>query len=345
MVDHSTRGISVVVPARNAASTLRQCLQGIRSQLSSDDELVLVDDHSDDGSAEIAAGFDAIVIRMPRHAGVSAARNFGALHASKEVLFFLDADVVLMPGGLCRARSVASAPGFEAAVGSYDDSPFHSSTVSMFKNLAHHFFHQNARGEISSFWAGCGLVSRRIFNRMGGFDEDLFFSPSIEDVEFGWRLSDALVRVSLDPGLQVTHLKRWTLRSLLATDIFYRAVPWTILSLQRGRRLSFELNLSKKQRIATVVAVLLAGTAALTPLRAGFALVATAIAVLAVCLNVDLLKLFQKKGGVRLMLAGFCLQQLYYLYSSFGMLLGFAIYSLGGSRQYFSILSKGSERD
>ena len=90
--------------------------------------------------------------------------------------------------------------------------PDDQSIVSRFKNLAHHHFHQRARVEASTFWGACGAIRREQFFAAGGFDEKRFKLPSIEDVELGSRLVDRGVRIVLDPGLQVKHLKRWTLR-------------------------------------------------------------------------------------------------------------------------------------
>jgi glycosyltransferase involved in cell wall biosynthesis len=319
-----TIGLSIIVPARNAASTLPHCLEAICAQIIGRDELIVVDDCSNDDTFEVAARFPVKVIRMVRHSGAAAARNRGASEASRPVLLFLDADVVLGPGGLSRAHSDMCDPGFQAVVGSYDDSPSDQSTVSMFKNLAHHFFHQQGAEYITSFWSGCGLLSRQTFWEAGGFDEKRL---SIEDVEFGYRLSDLGIRIRIDRELRVTHLKRWTIRSLVVTDVARRAVPWTILSLER-KHLPAELNFSKRQRAAALVALVLASCIPLIPLRPGLGGVLAVLVATAFWLNLPLYILFLKKGGGRLMLAGFFLQQFYYLYSLSGLAAGAALFSL-----------------
>lgn len=66
---------------------------------------------------------------------------------------------------------------------------------------------------------------------MGGFDES-YRKPSIEDIELGYRLKQAGLKIRLCKALQVKHLKRWEVVSLLRADFFYRALPWTELILR-----------------------------------------------------------------------------------------------------------------
>ena len=105
---------------------------------------------------------------------------------------------------------------------------------SQYVNLRHHFVHQRARREDATFWAGCGAVRRTLFLRADGFDADRYPRPSIEDTELAARIRK-FGATKLDPDLQVTHLKRWTFRSMVETDIFSRAVPWA-RSPARARR-------------------------------------------------------------------------------------------------------------
>jgi GT2 family glycosyltransferase len=227
---------------------------GQAAESSADIEIIVVDDCSADETALIASRYSVRLIKLTHNLGPSAARNRGAEIACGQVLFFLDSDVVLAPGTLARAEAAISIPDTGAVIGSYDDDPAARSVVSRFKNLAHHYFHQRSRREASTFWSGCGLIRSDVFVAAGGFDED---RRHFEDIELGYRMVAQGIRIVLDPGLQVKHLKQWTLRSLLATDILSRAIPWTLLSLE-GHRLPGDLNFSADQRIAAMVALALA---------------------------------------------------------------------------------------
>src|SRR5205085_6576056 len=242
-----------------------------------------------------------------------AARNRGAEASRGEVLLFIDADVVLAPGGLRRVLDRMARADVGAVIGSYDADPDEVSIVSRFKNLAHHYFHQRSQTEATTFWGACGAVKREHFFAAGEFDEKRFKLPSIEDIELGSRLRDRGVRIVLDRELQVKHLKKWTLASLVVTDVTRRAIPWTLLWLER-RRLQTDLNFSYPQRFAALVAVALVLATIGALVNPYGWLVVSALLVAAYLLNRDLFELLLRKGGPRLAIGGFFLQQLYYLY-------------------------------
>jgi len=315
-------GIAVIIPARNAAATLPRCLSAMLAQVSDDDEVIVVDDYSTDDTAEVAARFNVKVSRQPRHLGISAARNRGAELTHAPLLFFYDSDVVLAPGALARARAVMMRPEVGALIGSYDDDPDAPTTISRFKNLAHHHFHQRSRTEATSFWGGCGLVRRDLFVAAGGFDND---QREIEDVELGYRMIARGVRIVLDPEFQVKHLKKWTLRSLVATDVFLRAIPWTLLWLEH-RRIPRDLNFAADQRIAAIVAVALVIATPVAIFRYQAVPIVALLLIAAFWLNRDLYSLFFRRGGLWFAAKGFLLQQFYYLYSLFSLVVGVAIY-------------------
>jgi glycosyltransferase involved in cell wall biosynthesis len=313
------------VPARNAAPTLARCLDALLAQATDEVELIVVDDHSIDETRAIAARYPVKLIELPQHSGVSAARNRGAEAARGEVLFFVDADVVLAPGGMRKVLATMSRPEVGALFGSYDADPDDLAIVSRFKNLAHHHFHQHSQLEATTFWGACGAVRREYFFAAGGFDEKRFKLPSIEDVELGYRLSQRGMRILLDPDLQVKHLKKWTLASLVATDVVRRAIPWTLLWMEHGR-VQTDLNFSPAQRLAAMVSVALVLAIPLALVSPYFLLAAAAMLLVAYRLNRDLFSLLYSKGGVRLAVGGFFLQQLYYLYSVFGLAMGSGLY-------------------
>ena len=164
--------LSVVVPVRDAAGALRACLASLAAATEIEREVIVADDASSDGSAALAAGFGARVVRLERHAGPAAARNRGAQVAQAEHVLFLDADVCVHPDTLARVTAAFAADGApEALFGSYDTSPAAVNLISQYKNLLHHYVHQRAPDEAETFWSGCGAIRRDVFLAAGGFDE------------------------------------------------------------------------------------------------------------------------------------------------------------------------------
>jgi hypothetical protein len=109
-------------------------------------------------------------------------------------------------------------------------------------------------GDARTFWAGLGAVRTEAFRAIGGYDQR-FRRPSVEDIDLGYRLTRRGGRIVIDPGLNGTHLKRWTLRSSVVSDVRDRGVPWTQLIQRYG--MSTDLNLGWALRLSVACAYLL----------------------------------------------------------------------------------------
>ena len=312
--------ISIIVPAYNNKAELDECLQALTTSSYPDAEIIVVDDASTDDLPRVAARRGVRVVRRERNGGPGAARNSGALHARGDILFFVDADVVIAPGAVGRvARVLDENPDLAAVFGSYDAQPRARGVVSQYRNLLHHFVHQAGNSEASTFWGGCGAVRRAVFQELGGFDEKRFPRPSIEDIEFGYRLRRAGYRVLLDKGLQGTHLKRWTLLSVIRTDITRRAIPWSRLILESGT-VPDDLNLKRSQRLSVALVALLCVLLPLAAIRVEVLAPAAAAVLGVILLNRKLFSFFLRQRGPLFTLACIPLHLLYYLYSGLSYL-------------------------
>ncbi|MBI3661478.1 MAG: glycosyltransferase [Acidobacteria bacterium] len=245
--------LSVIVPVYNGKLQLPRCLDALRISDFTGFEVIVVDDCSTDNTRQIVERFRARYLRTPRQLGPGGGRNLGVRHARGEILVFVDADVVVAPDTLgCIAADFDAAPDLAAVFGSYDEAPAWSDFLSQYKNLMHHYVHQMAGERASTFWAGCGAIRKDVFLEFGGFDTERYPNPSIEDIDLGFRISQAGRKILLDKKIQVKHLKKWTVRGLLRADIFYRAIPWTNLILET-RNLPADLNLTFASRVSAVL--------------------------------------------------------------------------------------------
>ena len=136
----------------------------------------------------------------------------------------------------------------------------------------------------------------------------------MEDIEFGYRLRAAGYRIRLDPGLQGTHLKRWTLGSIVRTDIARRALPWSRLILESGHAPN-DLNLTSEQRVSAALVGLAAASAPLGLLRLECLALPAAALLAAAVVNRALYAFFRRHGGNRFAVLCIALHFLYYLYS------------------------------
>jgi glycosyltransferase involved in cell wall biosynthesis len=97
-VSAAPTSISAIVPVHNGARFVSEALRSVKSQTLPADEIIVVDDGSSDGSADVVQREhpDVIVIAQPR-SGPAAARNAGARRARCEALAFLDHDDLWPP--------------------------------------------------------------------------------------------------------------------------------------------------------------------------------------------------------------------------------------------------------
>jgi glycosyltransferase involved in cell wall biosynthesis len=328
-LDDTTEGgrrpsVSVVIPVYNAASLLERGLAALAATQRVDWECIVVDDGSTDASSLVATRWGARVLHtVCSRSGPAVARNLGARAATAPLLCFIDADVVVRPDTLTQfADLFASDPHLVAAFGSYDANPESPGIVSQYRNLLHHYVHQTARSDASTFWAGCGVIRRASFLALEGFDTR-YTRPSIEDIELGYRVRAAGGCIRLAKYIQVTHLKRWTFWAMIKTDICDRALPWTALIARTGN-MPDDLNVDLASRFSALCALALvillpAGCAR----RRAWLLSAIPVAILAAC-NRGLYAFFLDQRGVRFLCCAVLLHWLYLVTAATTFVLGTA---------------------
>jgi glycosyltransferase involved in cell wall biosynthesis len=152
--------LSVIVPAYNSAQTLAACLDALSRacQQSHPAEIFVVDDGSTDDTVSIASRYDVHLLRIQNNSGPAAARNLGVAHATCSILVFVDADVAVAEDALKRIAEHFKKTTEAALIGSYDNSPKVKSLISQYRNLVHHFVHQNAPEYATHFWTGLGVL-------------------------------------------------------------------------------------------------------------------------------------------------------------------------------------------
>jgi len=109
--------VSAIVPAYNEAERIGAVISPLLAA-SCVDEVIVVDDGSTDGTAEVARRLGARVIELPRNMGKAAALDHGVSAARNDVLLFLDADLVgLKPEHIHRLVSIYEERGPDMVIG------------------------------------------------------------------------------------------------------------------------------------------------------------------------------------------------------------------------------------
>ncbi len=179
--------VSVVIPVRNGAATIRRTIDSALAQEGEPPEVIAVDDGSTDATARILGSYgDRIKFVRQRNRGPSAARNVGAAAASpdSEYLVFLDADDVLLPPMLrtLTAELDAAPP---VALAFCDVVPVDDFGKELdIRFIDEHSAHAPSMEELLTRWwpilTSAAVMRRSAFERAGGFDES-FTRPGFED--------------------------------------------------------------------------------------------------------------------------------------------------------------------
>ncbi len=207
---------SLIVPVHDSEETLPAVLGALMRGMARDDELIAADDRSGDGSVDACRKAGVEPVSSSRPPGAAGTRNFGASLAGREWLLFVDSDA--LPPENWREELSAGLAGVDAVQAVYArDTP--GGPSAFYKNYYYHYtFTRRIRTETIR---GCGTfffaVRREVFEALGGFDERIA-GASIEDADFAARLNARGGRIRLLKHLEITHLRRYDLASLLSYD-------------------------------------------------------------------------------------------------------------------------------
>jgi glycosyltransferase involved in cell wall biosynthesis len=257
--------VSVVIPFRNARNDLPTLVDALRRQTlgPSKFEVIWVDDASRDGggrwlSDQLAPGWRLLV--HPEARGSYAARNTALSHAAAESVAFTDADCRPDAGWLEHGlAALRSAPRIAGRI--HLELSTHPTIAERVD--AGRFLRQRRYVE-EGFAATANLFVRRaVFDRVGGFDEDLI---SGGDHEFGWRCERAGIPIRYVENVVVNHPARTSLGQLLGKA---RRVGIGIGQVvRRGRMPVGELARSGMDRLSLVGRRASSGQARSEPIEA-----------------------------------------------------------------------------
>ena len=238
--------LSFIVPAHNEEALLAGTLESVKAAADSSGrsyEILVVDDASTDGTAEIARAHTCRLVQVNLRQ-IAAVRNAGARQAAGQILVFVDADTILPPKTLAAAidaiRSGAAGGGAKLA--------FHGRTPSWVHIILPFINFACRRARLAP---GCFLFARKdAFEAIGGFDERYFAAEE-------WVLSQALKsqgRFVMLREPSITSARRGNPRDLFRTfGLLVRLLIRGKVALQRREGLEIWYGPSARPPVATHV--------------------------------------------------------------------------------------------
>src|ERR1700730_7365606 len=194
--------VSVIIVNWNGAEHLRVCLPSLVSQSFKSLEIIVVDNHSSDGSVGVARSHGVRGLHLERNIGLAPALNRGAAIAKGDLLLFVNNDMRFDPAFVAalvepleRDEEIFATDGMQfnwdgtvrrhMATRLTNISPRRDSSTELVPGL--YFYPQDKTEKSSVFMASAdGIISRKsFFEKLGGFDDRLPFG--YEDVDICWR--------------------------------------------------------------------------------------------------------------------------------------------------------------
>jgi cellulose synthase/poly-beta-1,6-N-acetylglucosamine synthase-like glycosyltransferase len=205
--------VSVVVPARNAAQTIGECLEGLLAQTTPREryEVIVVDDGSSDQTRDVVGRWQVKLLAQ-EHAGPAAARNRGVAEARGTIVLFTDADCVPAPEWIDEMARPFQNPDVVGVKGAYRTRQ--GGILPRFVQCEYEErYEKMARLKqidfIDTYSAG---YRREVFLSAGGFDT-VYPDASVEDQEFSFRLAERGYKMVFNPRAVVYHQHPETLRA------------------------------------------------------------------------------------------------------------------------------------
>jgi hypothetical protein len=197
----SARRLSVVIPARNEAANLPHLLESLRSQTLRPEEIVVVDDGSEDGTGEIAARYGTKVVRLDNLPRGWTGKNWalwnGFRHTTGDLLVFLDADVRLAPRALEALVAARERTGGVISVVPYHVAPRFREKLALVFNLLGIFAFMSpfeANNARKGLYGSCIVTAREDYERVNGHAG--VRSEVLDDLTLGARYAAAGIPVA-----------------------------------------------------------------------------------------------------------------------------------------------------
>jgi GT2 family glycosyltransferase len=226
---------SIIVCTRDGNPRIGDCLAAIGNMTGGGFETIVVDDGSEDGTADfVEKNFPWAQVLRLEASGLSTARNAGAAVARGEVLAFTDDDCEPDAEWITRLRPVFQIQDCAAAGGpNLPPRPrnWQEAVVCAAPGAPSHVMLDDERAE---HLPGCNLaVTRAAFHAIGGFDSR--FHTAGDDVDFCWRLRDVGFRLGFAPGAFVWHRRRPSISRFLRQQLGYGRAERLLLAKHPAR--------------------------------------------------------------------------------------------------------------
>ena len=193
--------MDIVIVTYNSEKWIKRCLDSLlkAKALSSDLKLFFVDNHSSDQTVELLTAYEKKddfsrfeIIQQEQNQGFGNANNLGASFGKDEIVCFLNVDTEVFEDTFKRLEEIIAESSKEIGAWEFRQLPYE-----------HPKIYDPVTG-ITSWMSGAAFAVRReIFEKLQGFDKNIFMYA--EDVDFSWRLRASDYKIKYCPTVKIMH--------------------------------------------------------------------------------------------------------------------------------------------
>lgn len=235
---YGSNAISVVIPCYNSEKYIARCIRSIIRQTVKPLEIIVVDDGSNDRTAQIARKFPVKVVRHKYNRGLAEARNTGVRKARGNIIFFVDSDCEMYPNNLEYALSDFRKDEIDAVCGQ----EVATKTETIIDKYRARFPQSWGPRKIINppfLWGLCSAFRKDSLLKAGLFSS--LFRTNGEDVDISLRMKKMGYRLLYDPRIKVYHLRTDNIMSFIKST--YRGIYFGKLARIRN---TFKQNGAKE---------------------------------------------------------------------------------------------------
>ncbi len=223
--------ITIAVSCYNGAPFIGRTIECLLAQTEPAEEVIVVDDGSTDHTAEIVRQYPVKLIQHPENLGLSVGRNTLWQAARTDWIVYIDADAFAEPRMLAALAQVIDQNAMDG-VGGRGIEAVQDTLFDRWRCRHAIQGHGEKAHKVEHLFGLCMAYRRSVLAMVGGFDIRL--RTNAEDLDMGYRLTDAGFQLSYMPEAIVYHQRRDTHASLV--KMMHTWYYWAFLVKKKNKR-------------------------------------------------------------------------------------------------------------